>query len=294
MKTPATLVLLCLAATSQGAVREKQDFSADWQFLLADDAGLESPDYLEGNGLQSVRLPHTWNNKDTFDDVPGYFRGVGWYRKKFSLPAAWHGKRVVLRFEAACQVATVWVNDVLLGEHKGCFTPFEFDITRVVRADRQNLVAVRVDNRWRRDVPAYDMDFNVMGGLYREAWLVATDPVHIVSTRVTTPQVSDAEALAVFETEVRNESDRERAIEATTIIEGPDGASLPALSSPVRLKPGATIVVRQETRARSPRLWSPDNPQLYHATFTVRENGAALDDDQAPLGFRWYRFDADK
>ena len=70
-------------------------------------------------GWQSVDLPHTWNTKDTFDDVPGYYRGIGWYRKQFAVPESWKGKRIVLRFEAACSVATVWVNGELLGQHKG-------------------------------------------------------------------------------------------------------------------------------------------------------------------------------
>ncbi len=205
----AGLALLLLPACLQGTGRERVNFSDDWQFsdwLI--DAGIESTDYERRHGgFEVVGLPHTWNAKDTFGSTP-YYRGVGWYRKKFEVPAAWADKRIVLRFEAACQVATVWVNNVLMGTHKGGFTPFEFDLTGVVRPGAENFVAVAVDNRWRRDVAPLDTGYNMTGGLYREAWLIAMNQAHIVSTRVTTPQVSDSEAVAAFEIEIRNGSDR--------------------------------------------------------------------------------------
>ena len=288
------VLALSFSPVLRGAARVRVNISDNWHFTLSDDAGLESSDYLEGDRLQLVQLPHTWNTKDTFDEVPGYYRGVGWYRKSFEIPPAWAGKRIGLRFEAACQVAMVWVNNVLLGSHRGAFTPFQFDITDVVRPGKSNLVAVRVDNRWRRDIPPYDMDFNIMGGLYRDVWLIATDPVHIVSTRVTTPEVSNAEALVALEAEVRNESSVEKGFQLVTDVKAPDGAKFLTLSSPARLKPGAVIVVRQQTKVQNPQLWSPDEPNLYHVSFSVRENAATLDDDEAPLAFRWYRFDAEK
>ena len=219
---------------------------------------------------------------------------MGWYRKDFQVPAAWAGKRVSLRFEAACQVATVWVNNVLMGAHKGAFTPFQFDITGVLRPGGRNFVAVQVDNRWRRDIPPYDGDFDMRGGLYREAWLIATSQAHIVSTRVTTPQVSKSEAAAAFEIEIRNAGDTEKSFEAVTEVLAPNEAILRTLRSPVQLKPGATVVIRQQTEIRDPLLWSPDDPNLYRASFSLREKEIILDDDTAPLGFRWYRFDADK
>ena len=208
---------------AQGATRITEDLSAGWQFLRKDAAGAESPDYQEGSPWQNLNLPHTWNAKDTFDDEPGYYRGIGWYRKEFAVPEMWRGKRIVLRFEAACSVATAWVNGELLGQHKGSWTPFEFDITRLVKlGSGRNLVAVRVDNRWRRDVPPHEMDFNIMGGLHRKVFLIATDPLHIVSTRVTTPQVSDAEGVAAFEIEVRNDARKSKTFAVVTEIRGPE------------------------------------------------------------------------
>jgi beta-galactosidase len=289
-----TMMFLCFVPSAHGAARIIENISNDWRFILGDDAGLESPDYPEGSGFQVVQLPHTWNAQDTFDDVPGYYQGVGWYRKSFELPAAWEGKQISLRFDAACQVAMVWVNGVLVGSHKGAFTPFQFDITRIVHTDRPNLVAVRVDNRWRRDIPPWDMDFNLMGGIERQVWLIANDPAHIVTTDVTTPQVSNSAATVSLETEIRNESKVARSIEAVATIIGPKGKTVARLSCPEKVSPGETVVVKQQTRVANPELWSPSEPNLYHIFFSLKENGKVFDDDQAPLGFRWYHFDPDK
>lgn len=290
----AGLGFLCFLPTLQATGREKVNLSDGWRFTLGNDAGMESSDYQEGAGFPVVRLPHTWNTKDLLGPEP-YYRGVGWYRKNFEVPRAWSDKRIVLRFEAACQVATVWVNNVLMGAHKGAFTPFQFDITGVARPGGSNLVAVQVDNRWRRDIaPPSEPGWNMPGGLYREAWLIATDPTHIVSTRVTTPQVSDSEAAVEFEIEIRNGSEAERTLEVVTEVLAPDGTKLLALSSPAQLKPGASRVVRQQSKIVHPRLWSPDEPNLYHASFSLRAKGTIRDDEAAPLGLRWYRFDAEK
>jgi beta-galactosidase len=292
----ALLVSLLLpAAVSEGAVRIRQDLSEDWQFVLADHAGLESPDYLTRQGWQMVNLPHTWNTTDTFDDVPGYHRGVGWYRREFNVPAEYRGKRLFLRFEAVAQVGIVWVNGKLLGEHKGAFTPFEFDITDVASVGGRNLVAVRVDNRWRRDVPPYDMDFNMMGGIPREVYLVAADPLRIVSVRTTTPRVSRTEGVAAFQVEVRNESAASREVELVTKVVDAAGAPVWSTVSPVRVPAGAVRMVSQEsTVIRNPKLWSPAAPNLYRARFEVRVNGRIVDDEESPLGFRWYRFDPER
>lgn len=281
---------------AQGATRITEDLSAGWQFLREDAAGAESPDYQEGSPWQNLNLPHTWNAKDTFDDEPGYYRGIGWYRKEFAVPEMWRGKRIVLRFEAACSVATAWVNGELLGQHKGSWTPFEFDITRLVKlGSGRNLVAVRVDNRWRRDVPPHEMDFNIMGGLHREVFLIATDPLHIVSTRVTTPQVSDAEGVAAFEIEVRNDARKSKTFAVVTEIRGPELREPIVLTSRAAdLRFGESVLLEQRSGPiANPKLWSPDEPNLYQVSFRVLVEGRPVDGAESPLGFRWYRFDPD-
>jgi beta-galactosidase len=244
-----------------------------------------------------VRLPHTWNTKDIFDDEPGYYRGIGWYRRMFDVPRNWAGRRVVLCFGAACQVATVWVNNQLVGQHKGAWTPFEFDITDLVKpGSTDNLVAVRVDNRRRRDVPPHDMDFNIMGGLHREVSLIAKDPVHIVSLQATTPTVSESEATVEWTVDIRNQSNKARRVEVVSELTGPGLAEPVALTASAgEIAPGeSTKITRRMPPVKNPRLWSPDEPNLHRLSFRLRVDGRTVDAQACPLGFRWFRFDPDK
>ena len=286
------LLLSACCSPAFGGARVVEDLSRGWLFVRADVPGAESPDYQEGAEWTPVDLPHTWNTADTFDDEPGYHRGVAWYRKGFGVRDGWKGKRIVLRFEAACTVATVWVNGELLGQHKGAWTPFQFDVTDFVKPGG-NLVAVKVDNRWRRDVPPHDMDFNIMGGLHREVSLIALDPVNIVSTRVTTPKVSETEGVAAFDVEVRNQGATAKECEVVVEVCGPGLSEAIRLTSPkAKLQSGETVVVKLQTLPIAEvKLWSPAEPNLYRASFQLQSEGRVLDDAESPLGFRWYRFD---
>ena len=87
----AGLAFLCSLPILKAAGREKVNFSDDWRFSLMNDAGMESSDYQQTQGdFAVVRLPHTWNTKDILGTEP-YYRGLGWYRKDFQVPAAWAG-----------------------------------------------------------------------------------------------------------------------------------------------------------------------------------------------------------
>ena len=83
---------------------------------------------------QTVHIPHTWNDKDATDDTPGYYRGVGWYVKNVFIAAPQNpNAKTALYFEGANQVADLYVNGKWVGQHKGGYTRFNFDITSFVK-----------------------------------------------------------------------------------------------------------------------------------------------------------------
>src|SRR5262249_10144165 len=104
-------------------------------------------------------VPHTYNDCDTFDDwsLSGHrgeqnqWAGRTWYRKRFTAPESWKGKRVFIEFEAVRQVAEVYVNGKLLGISRTGFTPFAFDLTSQLHFGGENVLAVMCDNRFMRD-----------------------------------------------------------------------------------------------------------------------------------------------
>ena len=162
---PATLSAFALFAafafTSalSAAERVTLNFNPDWRFLKADPAGASAPAF-DDSAWALVSAPHTYNDTDTFDNwsTPGHrgeqiqWSGRTWYRKTFTLPGSAAGKKVFIEFEAARQIAEVYLNGQLLGVSKSGFTPFGFDLTPHLRpAGQSNVLAVMCDNRFMKD-----------------------------------------------------------------------------------------------------------------------------------------------
>ena len=134
------------------------NFNPDWKFLKADPADAASPSF-DDRAWTDVSLPHTYNDVDTFDDwsllghrgEQNQWGGRTWYRKTFSLPQSTAGRKVYIEFEAARQVAEVYLNGHLLGVGKNGFAPFGFDLTPHLRFGAANVLAVMCDNRFMKD-----------------------------------------------------------------------------------------------------------------------------------------------
>jgi beta-galactosidase len=218
------LVLLALGSVHVAAERLTLNFNPDWKFIKADPSGAAVPHPFDDGQWMIVSAPHTFNDTDTFDDwsLPGHrgeqnqWSGRTWYRKAFTLPAAFRGKKVFIEFEAVRHVAEVYLNGQLLGVSKSGFTPFGFDLTPHLRFDgATNVLAVMCDNRFMRDplpsegaaghpnlgqlsakvnetipedvdeIRADQLPWNnphwhpAYGGIYRNVRLHVTDPLHI-------------------------------------------------------------------------------------------------------------------
>lgn len=140
------------------AQRLTLNFNPDWKFIKADPPGAQVPSFND-NTWTNVSAPHTYNDTDTFDhwSIRGHhgeqnqWGGRTWYRKTFSLPQEYQGKKVYIEFEAVRQVAEVYLNGQLLGTSKTGFLPFGFDLTPFVKFGKQNVLAVMCDNRFMKD-----------------------------------------------------------------------------------------------------------------------------------------------
>src|SRR5262249_55924775 len=98
---------------------------------------------------------------------------VSIYRRKFKLPKEAKGQHVFVDFEGVMTASTVWINGVRLGEYKGGYTPFSFELTQHLDFDGENVLAVDVDSSERADIPpfGYEIDYLTFGGIYREVAL---------------------------------------------------------------------------------------------------------------------------
>ncbi len=185
LKTSGTLLAAAVAAAAPAPAALAQNstrtapgrtvlpINRNWRFHPSLVAGSESPSF-DDSSFTPVILPHTnvplpWHN---FDDRQYEF--VSTYRRRFRLPAAVaEGKRVFVDFEGAMTASTVFINGHRLGEYKGGFTPFSFELTPHLRPSSENVLVVHLDSTERADIPPFgnEIDYLTFGGIYREVQL---------------------------------------------------------------------------------------------------------------------------
>jgi len=238
-----------------------------------------------------VFLPHSWDQTAHTPWVTtNHWRGIGWYRKEFLLPLLPQGGRVGIEFEAAMQVAKVWVNGREAGEHVGGYTGFVLDVTALVRAGARNLLAVRVDDTNNPDIPpANETNIAIYGGLYRNVWLHITGPVVIPEGGVslTTPEVGRARSTVRAVTEVRNWLKEPAKIRADWEVLSSVG-NVVASGTEEKVVPANTTVEFGPTvfQVARPELWSPAHPYLYTLRSRVYRGGALADERSTRFGIR--------
>ena len=284
----------CLTQTTAASgPREVNNFNREWYFQLGDISGADSVKF-DDSQWDRVGLPHSFSMP--YFRADRFYVGYGWYRKHFDVPARWTGKRVNLEFDGVFQVAEVFVNGQRVGEHKGGYTGFTFDITSLVnRGD--NVLAIRVNNIWNPRLAPRAGEHVFSGGIYRNVRLVVTSPLHVAwyGTFVTTPQVSKESATVNVKTEVVNHFDESKITTVKTVVLDAKGKTLVQMKSTQAIAAGATNIFDQTSAAiANPRLWSPSQPNLYSVQTTVLDGRKEADEFTSPLGFRWFKFTADQ
>ncbi|MGV3547388.1 MAG: sugar-binding domain-containing protein, partial [Pedobacter sp.] len=159
-------------AEAQIISRQIINFNQNWWFSKDEHAkGYQQLKY------NVVNIPHTWNAFDVLDDEPGYYRGIGYYKKKLNLKPDWKGKKVYLNFAAANQQTTVYLNGKKVGNHIGGYTGFTVALDHL-KFDGKDEVVVKVDNSHNESIPPLTGDFTFFGGMYRDVSMTIVNPTH--------------------------------------------------------------------------------------------------------------------
>ncbi|MFA5263015.1 MAG: glycoside hydrolase family 2 TIM barrel-domain containing protein [Opitutaceae bacterium] len=267
----------------------------------------EKPLSSATEGWQDVSVPHTWNafdgqnGKAADPEYPaGYYRGPAWYVRSLSIPADWRGKRVFLRFEAASLVCDAYLNGRHLGQHRGGFTAFCFELTDHLSPEGRNELRVRVDNSPFEDIIPLSGDFTVGGGIYRPVHLFATDASCITpldfggsGLYLTQKQVSaigaDLEIEAKISSTIASSGNSSLRIEVLDA----DGRILQSAVTAVALEKGRTVSVKTSLHLDRPRLWNGrKDPYLHTVRASLLRDGSAIDTVEQPLGLRTVSADA--
>ncbi|MDR0765537.1 MAG: beta-galactosidase [Odoribacteraceae bacterium] len=296
MKRQLLFLLLSLWCGAAAGGRLTLPFNDGWQFKRGPFAANETktPAFMQ-QGWEAVEIPHTWNARDMQLQHNAYYAGEAYYKKTFRVDEAWRGKAVFIRFEGVGQVAELRVNGELAGNHRGGYSAFAFDVSGLLSYGADNELLLRVDNAARPDIiPVNHELFGIYGGMYRPAWLVVTEPVHVAVTDHASPgvyisqeNVSRKQADIAVKVKLVNRETRNRPVTLETLLRDARGKLVARREETVILSPGGMQEKVQRLRARQPHLWNGRlDPYLHEVTVRVKSGDEVLDEVIQPLGIR--------
>ena len=296
-------ILLFIVGWAQAQQRVVYTINDGWKFTKGSpfEAQLAGCD---DSSWETVNIPHTWNDKDADDETPGFYRGPVWYRKQLFIDKSQEGRRAMIYFEGANQEVRFYLNGQFVGEHKGGYTRFCFDITPHLRYGQENLFAIYVNNVYNPNIPPLSADFTFFGGIYRDVYLQFMNPVHIATNDyassgvyIRTPEVNNSAASVEITTLLTNDMPQATEIRVENIICDADGKEVKKTQAEVKLAAGETKTdISKKIKIDSPRLWDIDDPYRYmvYTRILDKRKGTLLDEVVNPLGLRWFKFDSEK
>ena len=296
-------ILLFIVGWAQAQQRVVYTINDGWKFTKGSpfEAQLTGCD---DSSWETVNIPHTWNDKDADDETPGFYRGPVWYRKQLFIDKSQEGRQAVIYFEGANQEVRFYLNGQFVGEHKGGYTRFCFDITPHLRYGQENLFAIYVNNVYNPNIPPLSADFTFFGGIYRDVYLQFMNPVHIATNDyassgvyIRTPEVNNSAASVEITTLLTNDMPQATEIRVENIICDADGKEVKKTQAEVKLAAGETKTdISKKIKIDSPRLWDIDDPYRYmvYTRILDKRKGTLLDEVVNPLGLRWFKFDSEK
>ncbi|MBN2273028.1 MAG: DUF4982 domain-containing protein [Bacteroidales bacterium] len=297
------VMILCVALgcnsmdiKKQSAIVRKQLFDDNWKFNLGDIPAASTMDFDDKN-WPAVELPHDWSIEGEIDpnnaagNDGGYFpTGIGWYRKTFHVPPEWQGRLISIYFEGVYMNSEVFINGTSLGVHPYGYTSFYYDLTPHLKFNRENTLAVRVNNSEQKNCRWYSGS-----GIYRHVWLMVTNTVHTGQwgIGINTTKVSHEEATVQVKTLVKNESGKPQHIGVLTQIKDKKTHKIGENKVTLELDTDDQQEVIHTLIVKDPVLWSPETPYLYHAEIELIQEGQTIDRTDVTFGIRSLEFSTD-
>lgn len=287
-------------AQAQKKFQREINFDEDWRFTRGSVAGAEQINF-DDSKWRELDLPHDWSIEDIPNQIPGKtvgpfskdspgatatgytIGGTGWYRKNFVLNENASNKKISIYFEGAYMETDVWINGMHVGEHKNGYTSFYFDITKYCKpAGQNNVIAVCItslgkNSRWYSG-----------SGIYRHVKLIETNLIHIAQwgVYITTPNASQKDATIIIQTKILNETNKSVDVKVQTNILNVENKIVAQSNSyqPIEANNDATAL--QNIYIKSPKLWSVNSPNQYHAAVSLFINGKFTDKTITSFGIR--------
>lgn len=289
------ITLIPLSTWAQTSFGQPEKINDNWLFTLSDPKGAEAVSF-DDSRWQKLDLPHDWSVKGqlspTLASATGYLPGgIGWYRKTLNIPADKKGEQVYLYFEGVYNRSEVYINGHLLGKRPNGYISFMYDATPYIKYGEKNYVSVRVDHSQSADSRWY-----TGSGIYRNVWLVYSNPIHIAQWGVYTypKQASAKQGVLAVEVEINNTESKAAQLTVTNELIAANGKTVAKSSQKVQAANNQTTSVQVDLKVSNPHLWSLSSPGLYKLRTSVIKDGKTIDSSETTTGFRSFTFDPNK
>ncbi len=291
MKRGLLLFIFILVSHSLVA-REVHNINRGWKFF--------SNSAVSSDGALTVNLPHMWNN-DALSGKRDYFRGIGNYLKSIKVPNNWQNKRVFIRFYGANSLANFLVNGKHVGEHRGGYTKFTYDITDCLKYGEANTFWVIVNNSPQMDILPTAGDQNSYGGLSRNVEIIVTDPTVISLTDYSSDGVSVVQnrvSEEMVEGVVNVMVDSHLGCNVTAEVTISKNDSMVVFTQSTGSYIGADEEPKMLTipyTIQDPILWNGViNPYLYSVNVKLFRDDTLVDSLELQTGFRYFSIDKNR
>jgi beta-galactosidase len=295
-----SIFIMALGFSFNLFARESTLLDSGWRFKSGEVTNAEQSNFNDGD-WQAVSIPHSWGWEEA-QRGKDFYRGPGWYRRDLNPGTPEAGKRYFLRFEAASSVADVYLNGERLGEHRGAFGAFAFEITTNLSATGTNLLAVRVSNQWEPDIAPLSGDFSVYGGIYRPVHLIETSGENFTPTDHGSPgvawlqtRVTKKQAVIDVTAQISNGTLQKQPLTLVASVFDAGGKLVTKSEQSIQLAANVTAPYSVQVVVPNPHLWNGrQDPYLYKAVVELRSANGVVDSIGQPLGLRFYSVDPDK
>jgi len=270
--------------------------------------GYESPGFNDSK-WPAISLPHSWSTYETTgefnlltknasdEDNSYWWTGWGWYRKHFSISRDYSERKVFIDFKGVHQYCKVWLNGKYVGDHKGGYSSFDFDITSFVKPGEDNLLAVAVNINQKDAIKVNSAEVNkgnIYSGICREVTILLKEKLYLLingttsqeaNPSVTFPQVTENGGAVRVRAWVKNEYNQKKNCTLKTFITDSTGKVVHSSKWEAVIDPGQLYVFDQSDKPiKNFHLWSKENQNLFKVNMEVIDVKEVADSYMGPLG----------
>ncbi|TFH27602.1 MAG: glycoside hydrolase family 2 protein [Bacteroidia bacterium] len=299
---PCSLFILAFIGFNACSDRSSEELSPewdhsinfDWKFAKGEQAAAMDPDF-DDSDWEGVDLPHDWAISGPFGPLKSNgntgklpWKGEGWYRKSFDLPADAEGKRLQFLFDGVMDNPEVFLNGEKVGSWRYGYNSFWIDVTGAARFGATNVLVVHADTR------EHSSRWYPGAGIYRKVGMRLIDPVHfpVWGLYVSTPEVNEGEAMIHASVELVNASGSDQKVMLEIALVDPAGKEVANVEKELELPSGKELQAEFDISIDRPVIWDIEHPDLYTCVAELVIDRKDVQSTSTTFGIRDFKWTA--